>query len=309
MVIEDLSFSSDAGRAVNKAKVDNQNPPTKKSDDKSGGGWSSASTAASKESSGQRKSLVVDITRSVSQDRPDSVASFNSFDDSDTEIHQAAAPISMMAQVDIEDLRNVYQNSITAPGASYAQKQLSIHTNTYLTIIIIIIDCLLVIAVRTLARNIRFALAADELSDRVMQIGGTSTIPHVTWQMLLNIAGLAEEKPRSKSSEAAACLPRMETADENLNNGLLFDGDKSVPNRKSLKSDDDSEAYVDSLSHQRSTSSNMNAPLKIEANDPVDMAITLFKKIDRDSNGVVTHVELIKALRGDSKLASVCALI
>lgn len=132
MEIEDVSFTSDISAVPTGASV-RKDPltPHKKSAESTG--WSSASTAGpanNAQAPKQRKSLVVDITRSTSQrpnDRTDSVNSFNSFDDSDTEAHAMALPLSNQSKedIDIKDLKKTFQNSITAPGAEHAQKQLS----------------------------------------------------------------------------------------------------------------------------------------------------------------------------------------
>jgi hypothetical protein len=147
MVVEDVSFTSDHGgnASIDRGRGSGGSVPTnpsraaEASRGGGGGAWASAAPAAPAPApagqavrgapaggGGQKKSLVVDMadmTRSatLSQARPDSVNSFNSFDDSDSE--PAVTANKSAAVMSVHDLKKIFHNSITAPGAEHAQKQ------------------------------------------------------------------------------------------------------------------------------------------------------------------------------------------
>ena len=116
MEVEDISFHDDVLTSGTTSKQNNGST-----------GWISASAAPAISSEGpQKKSLVVDITNSVSQlsrQRPESVNSFNSFDDSDTEVVEKERPYPVSVSIDIHELKKIFRDSITSPGAEHAQKQ------------------------------------------------------------------------------------------------------------------------------------------------------------------------------------------
>lgn len=168
---------------------------------------------------------------------------------------------------------------------------------------------------RTLSRNIRYALGADELADRVLQ--STPASGHVTWRALLSLAGLSEPPSPDRSGIDRQEIPPRDRSQNSRSSELVpsavessrpgpkrdveasdIDGGRSTDPRNSWRNGSDGSRGNNSLSPERERGEERQP-------DPVEVAIQMFKRIDRDGNGAVTHVELIKALRGDKKVAAV----
>lgn len=136
MVVEEVSFTSDIGTAAKHSpgstRIEEASASKNGLNEDKEPAWSSSNAVSASgrdravAAAAPRKSLIVDITQT--RQRPDSVASLNSFDDSDIEVtSNVISYYPVQSTIDIEKLRQVYQNSITAPGAEHAQKQLSIY--------------------------------------------------------------------------------------------------------------------------------------------------------------------------------------
>ena len=175
---------------------------------------------------------------------------------------------------------------------------------------------------RALSRNLRYALCAHELADRVLQAGPSST-PYVTWDVVLKLADLSEPerndiKPKSAGPTASAARKTeatVETSQQKRNDRT----EESTDNMRAQLRSDNVSSYVDSGDRQANSSqydsgsrkSGNNVQENSQPRTPVEVATAMFHRIDRDGNGVVTHIELIKALRGDRKVAAVriCSLL
>jgi Ca2+-binding EF-hand superfamily protein len=199
---------------------------------------------------------------------------------------------------------------------------------------------------RTLARNLRYALGADELADRVLQ---GPLAAHVTWAALLALAGLPPQAgagagaepsankpplqqqqqqqqqvvaaPRGRAqdpaSDASARVPLASGATAGADKGSSWGAQPSRQPQQGQRHEADYSSDIDdqgssgghSRSHSRSRDSPSPSPSPpAPASDPVEVAIRMFKRIDRDGDGSVTHIELIKALRGDRTVAAALQL-
>lgn len=114
---------------------------------------------------------------------------------------------------------------------------------------------------------------------------------------------------KDKTVEPAASVDRNDTAlvipQEKHNDLIEGLKDNIRPQRRS----EDVSSYVDSgdklaRSSQSESGAHKNSGT-VQQHNPIDVAAAMFNRIDRDGNGVVTHIELIKALRGDRKVAAV----
>lgn len=175
---------------------------------------------------------------------------------------------------------------------------------------------------RTLSRNIRYALGAQELADEVLQAGSHAT-HHVTWPAVLQLAHLTETEPLAHHSSQelpARAGARNEirtmgppgigssnTREMSISSRNLTGGHSRDITTRVVEVEDKSEPP---LRQPRVTSTDVNAPPRsYDAlfDDPIEAAIAMFKKVDLDKDGVVTHVELVKTLRRDKMHAAVGA--
>ena len=157
-----------------------------------------------------------------------------------------------------------------------------------------------------MSRNLRYALGAENLADLVLRFN--SSVVYITWPDFLTLSGTSvQEKNDQILNEytndpveyvpSTTESPKTSTSNAEANDDIEWGfSQKQNPSVIAL----DGSQNKDSIKQSFEPVTGRRVSV-----DPIDAATILFNKIDKNQDGIVTHIELIKFLRANPSIASV----